>query len=102
MRVVTTYWENPLTGSHVMPTDPNDIIVAAIAYWEDTVMEARSRRVTKAYPATEKKATVEKATARLIRYRAERDHRALRPKTASKLTLSLATSDLEEVMKVPA
>lgn len=102
MRVVTDYWINPLTGSHVMPTDPGDIIEAAVSYWEDVVMEARDRRVCKSFPRAEKDAIVEKAFKRLTRFRAERARRALRPKSANKLTLALATGDLEEVMKVAA
>lgn len=96
----TPYWTHPLTNSNVMPTEPLEIIQAAISYWGDVVIEARSKRVTKAFPAAEKTTTVEQAASRLERFRREREARALRPKTANKLTLALATSDLEKVMRV--
>lgn len=94
-----SYWTNPLTGSDVIPTGTGEILTAAVAYWEDVLMETRSKRPRKPEEKRAKLETVERAIDRLNRYRGARDVYAFSPKRTNKLTIQLATDDLAAVMR---
>lgn len=91
-------WTCPLTGARTVPTHPGALIPAAIAYWEDVLMEQRHKRPRKPADRAAKEQLVAAASERLVRYRKERDVIAWTPKKVSKLTLHLAAEDLAAVM----
>ncbi|RTL65888.1 MAG: hypothetical protein EKK42_20295 [Pseudonocardiaceae bacterium] len=93
---------NPLTGSHVLPTEPGDILNAAIAYWEDELFEWRAKRPRQAAVKQEKQRRVSEASERLDRFRSARARNASNPRDLDSVSLQLATSDLRKVMKVGA
>lgn len=95
-------WTNPLTGSDTVPSKPGELITAAISYWEDVLMEQRSKRPRKPADRAHKQRTIDTACERLDRYRSERNTIAWTPKKASKTTLALATDDLSAVMRALA
>lgn len=92
-------WINPLTGSDTVPEHPGDLLTAAIAYWEDVLMEWRTKRPRKPADRAEKQRIVAQATERLRRFRGARDSRYVRW-NPSKLTLTLARDDLAGVQRV--
>ena len=97
--VVTTYWVNPLTDSYILPEAPGEVLNAAIAYWEDELMEWRAKRPRQEAVKQEKQRRVTAAAERLERFRRARDQYGRDFRKLDKLTLELATGDLRPVMK---
>lgn len=95
---MTAPWTCPLTGARTVPDQPGALIPAAIAYWEDVLVEQRHKRPRKPADRAAKEQLVTTASERLVRYRKERDVIAWTPKKVSKLTLQLAAEDLAAVM----
>ena len=92
-------WVDPITGEKQVPSKPGEIITAAIALWVDRLNEVRRTRPRKPADKQHKQTVVETASARLHRYHGERERLSHDIKKPNRLTITMATDDLSEVME---